>query len=122
MTFLDSSAVVAFLFSEPGAERVEAALPSAALSLINLTETIGVLSRKGMAMDQAEAAVLSLKLPAVAPDEAVAVKAARLCVHPGLSLGDRFCLAQAHAQSASVITADRAWATLNLPVPVELIR
>ncbi|MFZ4068638.1 MAG: PIN domain-containing protein [Caulobacterales bacterium] len=122
MTVLDASALVAFLLSEQGADRVEAALPRAALSLVNLTETIGVLSRKGMSLDQAEAAVTAMKSPSLAPNETVAVTAARLCVHPGLSLGDRYCVAQAMAQSASVTTADRAWANLNLPVAVELIR
>ena len=39
-----------------------------------------------------------------------------------LSLGDRACLATAIRLGATAVTADRAWATLDLSCPVELIR
>jgi PIN domain nuclease of toxin-antitoxin system len=42
----------------------------------------------------------------------------------GLSLGDRFCLAQARRSGAAALTADRSWRVLAAPlgVEVELIR
>jgi len=40
----------------------------------------------------------------------------------GLSLGDRACLSLGHNLQAPVLTADRAWTTLDLPVIIHLLR
>ena len=40
----------------------------------------------------------------------------------GLSLGDRCCLALALERRAKVLTADRAWAGLDLGIEIEVIR
>jgi ribonuclease VapC len=39
-----------------------------------------------------------------------------------LSLGDRACIATAIRLGATAVTTDRAWADLDLPCPIELIR
>ena len=40
----------------------------------------------------------------------------------GLSLGDRACLALARERGVPAVTADRAWAALDLGIEIELIR
>jgi PIN domain nuclease of toxin-antitoxin system len=45
-----------------------------------------------------------------------------LTKHKGLSLGDRACLALAIQQKATVLTADRAWAEINVGVKIEVVR
>ena len=40
----------------------------------------------------------------------------------GLSLGDRACLALGIRENVPVLTADRAWAQLDLDVSVRLVR
>ena len=47
MIALDASALLAFLFREPGHERVGAILDTACLSTINLAEVIGRFVRDG---------------------------------------------------------------------------
>ncbi|MBA2515401.1 MAG: hypothetical protein H0V26_13925 [Solirubrobacterales bacterium] len=41
---------------------------------------------------------------------------------PGLSLADRCCLALAHRLGLPILTANRAWATIDVGVEVQLIR
>lgn len=68
-----------------------------------------------------------LPIESVAPDRSVALEAGMLRAitdKAELSLGDRFCLAQAKAAAAKALTADRAWAELRtkLGIEIEVIR
>jgi ribonuclease VapC len=56
-------------------------------------------------------------------DRDVAIGAAALLLPTapwGLSLGDRACLALARLRNLPAVTADRAWAKLDLGIPIEV--
>ena len=120
---VDTSAVLAMLFREPGAEFVENILPEAEISAANLTEAILKLVQRGESAANATA-MLAQILPRVIPvSEAIAQLAAGIVpAKPGLALGDRLCLATAIKVSGIAVTADRTWAALGLNLPIRLIR
>ncbi len=122
---LDASAVLAALAGEPGADVVNAALPNAVISTVNLTEVGAKLAERGMNEADIRAAVGMLGLNVVIFDEDAAYAAAMLRVRTrghGLSLGDRVCLALGLARGAPILTADRSWARLDVGAEVRLIR
>jgi PIN domain nuclease of toxin-antitoxin system len=123
---LDSSAVIALMKGEPGSDRVQAVLPEAIISVVNLAEVAAVLSR-GSSPQRVRAAVAGIGVVAVPADEETAIAAGLLApttAAAGLSLGDRFCLALAQRVGATVLTGDRAWTRVatDVNVTVELIR
>lgn len=122
MKVLDASAVVAFLLGEPGAHVARAALPAGQLSVVNLGEILRRIGREGIAPELVLKDVQDTGLNIVDASVEQAVLAARLPDRSGLSLGDCFCIALGQQLGAPVVTSDRAWANLNLPVAVELIR
>jgi ribonuclease VapC len=119
---IDTSALIAAVMVERGAEVAEAAMVGGCISHVNVTESIAILIRKGFTFDDALALVIDTRLTWHATNTNDAYEAARLVQTPGLSLGDSFCLALAKSLKTSAVTADRMWAELNLGVAVELIR
>jgi len=125
MTVLDASALLAFLFREPGAAQVEGVLADGLLSAVNLSEVLARFARDGHEMKPIRLALEAAGVRVVDFDSAQATEAARLVPHTrhvGLSLGDRACLGLARLSGMPAMTADRAWSTLNLDVDVLLIR
>jgi PIN domain nuclease of toxin-antitoxin system len=113
---LDSSAVLALLFNEPGADAVKSALPGALLSTVNLVEVITKLREKGLPADAARAAteILGAEIIDFDTEQACLTGDLRSSTRSaGLSLGDRACLALARLRNLPAITADTAWATLQ---------
>jgi ribonuclease VapC len=125
---LDTSAVLAILFREPGQDVVRSALHEGALlSTVNFAEAITRLVRDGMAADRAAAAITALPIGLRDLDAQLATDAGALFdqTRPfGLSLGDRACLALARQESVPALTGDRVWVQVAplLGVEVRLIR
>ncbi|MGB3386938.1 MAG: type II toxin-antitoxin system VapC family toxin [Pseudaminobacter sp.] len=122
---IDASALLAILLDETGADAATARLPSAAMSAVNMSEALMRGIEKTVPLDLMEALLAAQQVRIVAFDQKLAVAAAMLrpaTKHAGLSFADRACIATAVAESATVVTADRVWSTLDLPCKVELIR
>lgn len=121
---VDSSAILAFLNNEDGADAAESYFPLAVVSSVNLAEVLGKSIEAGHTLETASESVNLLNLTVIDFDVVQARKTAELrplTRHLGLSLGDRSCLALAILHGATAVTADRNWKSLSL-CPVELIR
>ena len=115
------------MFDEPGADRVERALPDAVISAANLAEVIAKLVDRGLDGNEALADLRELDLEVVALDRAQAEAAGLLrsaTREAGLSLGDWACLALAQQRGAPTLTTDRRQAEVAGAIggTVELIR
>ncbi|MBC7154312.1 MAG: type II toxin-antitoxin system VapC family toxin [Rhodobacteraceae bacterium] len=122
---LDASALLAAMMGEEGTEAVEAKLTEAQIGAVNASEVVAKLTDKGFSGETAQELFEALLLPVVDFDAATAMRAGQLRPSTrmkGLSLGDRACLAQAEVSGCPVLTADRAWAGLDLGVDVQVIR
>ena len=121
---LDSSAILAVVFNEPGSDVVLPLLQGAFLSTVNLTEIHMRLLLDGVPSDFAWERILNMGCEVCFFDGEQARIAGDLVAKTrplGLSLGDRACLALAIRRNATVYTTDRAWKSLALPIEIEIV-
>jgi PIN domain nuclease of toxin-antitoxin system len=123
---LDASAVIAYLFQEPGNDVVQRHLAGAAMSAVNLTEVITRVMREGATPTEALELTDSLDLRVFPWDDGCVRRASQLSQLAwtmGLSLGDRACLATAMGTGSPILTAERNWRKLpNLGLEIQWIR
>jgi ribonuclease VapC len=123
---LDSSAILAILDREPGAERLRLdVLKNAIASAVNLAEVQTVLVNRGIPADEAWRDARSPIRETVAFDDDQARLAGSLAIETrtfGLSLGDRACLGLGLRLRIPVYTADRAWKKLKMNVELRFLR
>lgn len=127
---LDASALLAVFREEPGHERVSERIADGALvSALNWAEVLSRLVDLGG--DPFETVAMALPQTASGTIEVVpfgdveARESAKLRGRTrslGLSLADRAALALALSRRLPLLTADRVWKSLRLPVTIEVIR
>jgi len=124
---LDTSAVLAYLFEETGADTVTPIFESGAaiISSANYAETASKLFDLKMPADAIQAALDNLEMECIPFSEQQAFISGKLRLvskEYGLSLGDRACLALGIDSKCAVYTADKVWAEVPAKCEVVLIR
>jgi ribonuclease VapC len=122
---LDTSAVLAYIFGEPGAVIVETHMEQAAVCSVNWSEVVQKYLARGASLQalRPEIDALGVQIVPFSADDAERCALLWRRTHPsGLSLADRACLSLAQRLRVPTLTADHDWARLDLGVEVRLIR
>lgn len=124
---LDASAVLAWVFEEPGWEVVEKVVSASGMSAVNFAEVLYIGSARRYEPDELEAdlADLGLILLPFGGHEArniLVVKQAEIQAGLQLSMADRACLATAIAYDVPAVMSDGEWERLTLPISVQPFR
>jgi PIN domain nuclease of toxin-antitoxin system len=108
-----------------GGEQVLYAIDGAAISAVNWAEVV----EKAISADVDDGSLRSIfeglgaiVLPVDADQSEYAARLHKTTRGVGLSLADRICFALAASRNSPVMTADRAWAEVDVGVEVQLIR
>ncbi|GGE02479.1 hypothetical protein GCM10011390_21680 [Aureimonas endophytica] len=122
----DTSALIALLRNEPGADKVASWVGQAAMSAVNLQELVKGLLKRGLHLSVIEEIVDDLRLEVHDHDRDAAFAAATLVeatTQYGSGLGDRSCMALAIKLGIPVLTTDKAWGKVVVEgLKVEVVR
>lgn len=130
-TVLDASALLAYLQNETGAEVVTNAIAEGTtISTVNLSEVLTRVADRGgdpsdMMARMTERGLIdgAVKVEAFTSEDALNAASLRTRTREqGLSLGDRACIALAQRLELPALTADSAWAQLDVDVELRQIR
>ncbi len=122
---VDSSTILALVFREKGSDQLADLVKGSLISAVNLAEVSQKMSESGMTRSDIEAFVWLFNLSVEPLEAAAAIRSGLLRADSsglGLSLADCACLDLASSRQARVLTADRAWTTVDVGVEVVLIR
>jgi ribonuclease VapC len=121
----DASSLLALAFREPGSDVVKANLRDSLISSVNWSEFVQKVQQRGGNITPLANILETLGLSIVPFETSTAELAASLYPQTkpfGLSLGDRACLALALETQCEAYTADKTWASLQLAIPIRVIR
>ena len=125
MTFvIDTSALMALVKMEPGNEIVAEALPDGIVSPVIFAECLSKAGNLGHDPASVEHRLMQpgLRIEPLLLDDIRAVARLYPFALRNVSLADRFCLSLAMERRLPILTADRPWAALGLPVELRFIR
>jgi PIN domain nuclease of toxin-antitoxin system len=126
---LDSSAVLAVLYNEPGGDVAAPHLDGGIISAVNLVEVLTkIRARSTTSAEADDAPTVFARLGLHVEERLTAGQAARAAAiqsaasHLGLSLGDRACLAVTEATPGGyALTADTAWTQLPTELDITVV-
>lgn len=124
-TALDASALLAYLQDEPGSDTVEAALADSVMSSVNWAEVVQKTIAGGIAVERMLHDLAALGLAVLPFTAEEAETAGRLWIQTrkhGLSLADRACLSLGLRLNIPILTTDRIWTKLGLPLEIRALR
>lgn len=122
---LDASALLALLQGEMGADKVQAVLHRAMISAVNWSEVVQKLSvyDSAAAEIRPDLEMTGLRIIPFTVEQAEIGASLWAQARPfGLSFADRACLATGIERHMDVMTTDRIWADLDLPIKVHVLR
>lgn len=125
LVVLDASVVLAAALGELTPEQAEHWLVGGCIGAVNLSEVVAKLVDRGYPRDLVRNSIAAMNLDVRPFDLPQAERAGFLRADTrklGLSLGDRACLALARELDCPAVTADRAWAGLDVGIQIDLIR
>ena len=115
MTVIDSSALLAFLFEEPGADQIRNSLiDGVRCSSVNWSEVAQKSIAKGLDWPETRLLLLAFGLVVEPVTMADAEAAAALWKQgSGLSLADRLCIALGERLGTNILTCDKEWSGID---------